>query len=453
MLREINKYFFLFLGTYRILAAMKEILKEIIVSNQNALPADVRNRSWEMPLNTGKIVTIPGVRRAGKSSHFFIAQNRLLESGLSRGKILFLNLDDERLDFSGNNISLILDSYRELYPKIPTNEIYFFLDEIQVADGWEKFVRRIYDNESKNIYLTGSNSKMLSSEIASALRGRTLQFEIFPLSFSEFCDFKSIEKNHYDSSNKAILINAFSEYLFKGGFPEIALGKEAFHEQILQEYYYVMIFKDLIERYKIKNTNVLRYLVKRLLPNLTKPTSTNKIFNELKSVGVAISKNTVYELIDQLKNIYMFLSLPKFTVSPIKEFSGIPKYYVIDNGFNYALQSMVSENKGIFLENAIYLHLRRKYAFGKGLFYFKEKYECDFMCFEKQSVSELIQVCWRLENPETRKREINGLLESAAATGCRNLKIITYDFEENIKEGGLEISILPAWKFCLKNAD
>ncbi|MCL2207774.1 MAG: ATP-binding protein [Fibromonadales bacterium] len=428
---------------------MKEILKEIIVGNQNAMPAEVRIRSWEIPVGTDKIITIPGVRRSGKSSHFFIAQNKLLESGVQKEKILFLSLDDERLDFSGNNIGLILDAYMELYPKIPAKEIYFFLDEIQIAAGWEKFVRRIYDTASKNIYLTGSNSKMLSSEIATALRGRTLQFEIFPLSFSEFCDFKNIEKDIYAASKRAVLINAFNEYLFKGGFPEIALGKEVFHEPILQEYYYVMIFKDLVERYKVKNVNVLRYLVKRLLANLTKPTSANKIFNEIKSAGIAISKNTVYELLGQLENIYMFLSLPKFNASSIKEFSGTPKYYVIDNGFNYALQSVVSENRGSFLENLVYLHLRRKHPFGKGLFYFKEKYECDFMCLEKQSVSELIQACWSLESPETRKREINGLLEAAKATGCKNLKIITNDFEGYIKEEGLEISVLPAWKFFL----
>jgi predicted AAA+ superfamily ATPase len=293
---------------------------------------------------------------------------------------------------------------------------------------------------------------MLSSEIASALRGRTLQFEIFPLSFSEFCDFKNIDRNFYDSAKKAVLFNAFSEYLFKGGFPEIVLGKETFHEQILQEYYYVMIFKDLVERFGIKNTKVLRYLVRRLLANLTKPTSANKIFNEIKSAGVAISKNTVYELIEQLESIYMFLPLPKFSISPIKEFSGTPKYYIIDNGFNYALQSAASENRGAFLENAVYLHLRRKHPFGKGLFYFKEKYECDFLRLEKQSVSELVQVCWSLENPETKKREVNGLLEAAKATGCKNLKIITYDSEGHIKEGYFEISVLPAWK-ALVNAD
>lgn len=422
-------------------------MKEIITGNQNNLPVEIRARSWEVPVDTGKIITVPGVRRCGKSSHFSITQNNLLQREIPKEKILSLNLDDERLDFSNGNVGLILEAYRELYPKIQTKDVHFFLDEIQIAEGWEKFVRRIYDTVSKNIYITGSNSKMLSSEIATSLRGRTLQFEVFPLSFSEFCDFRSVEIDFYDPAKKVIFKNAFNDYLFGGGFPEIATGQDLFNEQILQEYYNVMIFKDLVERYGIKNTSVLKYIVKRLLANLAKPTSVNKIFNEIKSSGIAISKNTVYELVDQLESIYMFLHLPKFSASPIKEFQGMPKYYCIDNGFNYALQGAISENRGTFLENAVYLHLRRKHPFGRGLFYFKDKQECDFLRFDKQTVIELIQVCWSLENSETEKREVNGLVEAAKATGCTNLKIITADSEKRLQKDGFEISVLPAWKF------
>ena len=184
-----------------------------------------------------------------------------------------------------------------------------------------------------------------------------------------------------------------------------------------------------------------------MLANITKPTSVHKIFNEIRSSGIAISKDVIYNLADKLEKIYMFLPLPKFNASSIKEFSGFSKYYCIDNGFNYALRGVISENRGAFLENAVYLHLRRKFPFGQGLFYFKENHECDFLCLGKQSVSELIQVCWSLENPETRKREIDGLIEAANVTGCKNLKIITYDFEGSYKEGKFEILALPAWKF------
>jgi uncharacterized protein len=428
---------------------VKETLKEIIVGNQNHPLTGVIPRSWEVPTDTGKAVTLPGVRRSGKSSHLALTRSALLRRGVPKENILSLNLDDERLDFSGIGVGAIWEAYRELYPGVPPRNVYIFLDEIQVADGWERFVRRIYDNESKNIYLTGSNSKMLSSEIASALRGRTLQFEIFPLSFSEYCNFKGIEKNFYDPTQKAGLINAFNSYLFKGGFPEIALGQEIFLEHILQEYYHVMIFKDLIERYGIRNTKALRYIVKRLLANVTKPTSVNKIFNEIKSGGITVSKSAIYELVDELTSIYMFLPLPKFSASAVKEFSGMPKYYTIDNGFKYALQGSVSEDRGAFLENTVYLHLRRQHRFGGGLFYFKEKYECDFLRVEKQSAIELVQACWSIDDPDTEKREVNGLMEAARITGCKKLKIITADTEKKLLIDGTEIAVLPAWKFML----
>jgi predicted AAA+ superfamily ATPase len=145
----------------------------------------------------------------------------------------------------------------------------------------------------------------------------------------------------------------------------------------------------------------------------------------------------------------MFLPLPRFSASPVKEFSGLPKYYCVDNGFNYALQGAASENRGAFLENAVYLHLRRKHPFGKGLFYFKENHECDFMRMEKLAVKELVQVCWSLENTDTLQREISGLIEAAHITGCKNLKIITADNEKEIHEGDYSISVLPAWKYML----
>jgi predicted AAA+ superfamily ATPase len=178
--------------------------------------------------------------------------------------------------------------------------------------------------------------------------------------------------------------------------------------------------------------------------------SIHKIYHEIKSAGLMVSKTSVYEFAEHLESIYMFLSLPKFSASPVKEFSGMPKYYSVDNGFNYALQGNVSENKGAFLENAVYLHLRRKHPFGNGLFYYKEKHECDFIRVEKLDVIELIQVCWSLETPETEKREIDGLIEAANITGCKNLKIITADSEKVISKDGLDIEVFPAWKYMLE---
>ena len=173
------------------------------------------------------------------------------------------------------------------------------------SDLWQPFVRRIYEHTCKNIFITGSNSKMLSSELSTSLRGRTLQYEEFPLSFKEYCSFLNINTNYYTLPNRAKLLAAFRDYLAMGGFPEVVLAGTIYKERILQEYFFVMLYKDLVERYEIKNPEPVRYFIKRVMANLTKPTSINRIYNEMKSQGVSIGKNTLYDLIVQTESVYL----------------------------------------------------------------------------------------------------------------------------------------------------
>ncbi len=427
----------------------KELIKELIVNFQQSLPASVIQRNLQLPLHTGKIITVPGVRRCGKSSLFSLAINQLLSEGIEREKILFLNFDDERLSFSSEDFDEILQAYRELYPNEKMAEVYFFFDEIQMTSNWEQFVRRVYDSVSKQIFLTGSNSRMLSSEIATSLRGRTLQFEEFPLSFDEYCHFKDIDTNYYNTSSRAKIINAFYEYLKFGAFPEIVLGDAIYREKILQEYFFVMLYKDLIERYDIRNSSPVRYFIKRMMLNITKPTSINKIYNELKSQGVSVAKNTLYELADQTEAIYLLLSLPKFDFSLIKESNTNKKYYCIDNGLRNAVLTPHSDDAGILLENLVFIHLRRKYSFQKGIYYFKEKKECDFVLTDHSEVIELIQVAWQIDDLDTRNREIAGLIEASNTTNCNKLSIITAETEDEIVVEDRNIRVIPAWKWLL----
>ena len=175
----------------------KELLKELFVSFQETLPVSLFSRTTMPPFDSEKIIALRGVRRCGKSSTLQLVINRLLEHGIAREQILFLNFDDERLQFEMSDFDEIIQAYQELYPQVASSDLYVFLDEVQVNVGWEQFVRRIYDQHTKHIFLTGSNSKMLSSEIATSLRGRTLQYEILPLSFQEFCVFRQLETNIY----------------------------------------------------------------------------------------------------------------------------------------------------------------------------------------------------------------------------------------------------------------
>lgn len=429
----------------------KGLIKQLIVAFQTSLPAEVCPRELSLPIDSGKIITVPGVRRCGKSSLFLLVINQLIrEKIITKEQILFLNFDDERLHFNADSLDEILQAYRELYPEIPLKDVYMFFDEIQMADDWQPFVRRVYEQECKHIFITGSNSRMLSSELATSLRGRTLQYEEFPLSFREYCEFTEVETNYYVPENRAKLVNAFKEYLHRGGFPEIALAAPMYKDRILQEYFFVMLYKDLVERYEIKNPEPIRYFIKRVMSNLTKPTSINRIYNELKSQGVSIGKNTLYDVIVQTESIYLFFSLTKYEPSLVKESTGDKKYYCIDNGLRSVLLNPQSEDNGKLLENIVFLHLRRNLRIQEELHYYKGKKECDFVISEYDKVTGLIQVSYQMNDEETRRREVEGLLEAAISTGCRELTIVTMETEAEWNEQDMLIRVLPAWKWMLE---
>lgn len=426
---------------------LKETIKEIIVKNQNKGFTNIHKRDEEIPINTGKIISVTGVRRCGKTHLMFLAIRELLNSGTNRQKIIFINFEDERLNFSSENLDLIIQSYRELFPEVKLNEVYLFFDEVQNVENWEKFVRRIYDNETKNIYITGSNSKMLSSDIATSLRGRNINIELFPLSFKEYLSFKNVDTNYYEPAGKAKIINELSNYLQLGGFPEIIDSE--FTQKILQDYYYVMLYKDIIERYDVKNIPAIKYFLNRIVLNISKPSSINKIYNELKSGGFKISKDSLYLFAEYAEAIYLSFKLSKFDYSYIKQEQAEKKIYLIDNGLLNSLTYHFSESKGILLENAVYIHLRQKH--GNNIFFYKDKTECDFIIKDKDKITELIQVSYQIGDTETLKREIKGIENAAEYFNLKDGKIITFDTEKEtvLKEGGVNIQIIPAYKYFL----
>jgi len=430
----------------------KELLKEKIRDFQNSLPYKLIPREISLPVDSGKIVTVTGVRRCGKTHVLYDTINHLISGGIAKEQILFLSFDDERFNFKTEEFDLILRAYRELFPEIMLSEVYIFFDEIQMADHWEQFVRRIYDSETKRIFLSGSNSKMLASDIATSLRGRTLQFEIFPLSFSEYCDFNALDKDIHLTKNAAKLLNASKAFVKFGSFPELSLTDHSNYDNILQEYYFVLLYKDIVERYNIRNVPVLKYFVSRLLNNLSKPTSINKIYNEVRSAGLKTDKNLLYQLLDHLEAVYFSFRLSRFEQSVLKsELTLDKKVYFIDNGLVNSLTYSHQDDFGKLLENSIFLWLRSNIPFQRGLYYYKGKTECDFVVFDKDKPVKLIQACWDVSEPDTLKREVAGLIEAAKYFNCNDLTIITADNQLEISEKGLHIKIMPAWKTFISN--
>lgn len=424
----------------------KQLLKQIIRDFHLSENFDVKPRNIQPPIDTKKIITLIGVRRCGKTSIFYHMINQLIEK-IEKTKILFLNFEDERFELNSDELDLILQAYMELYPSYKLSECYFFFDEIQNIPNWEKFIRRMYDTVSKNIFITGSNSKLLSSEIATSLRGRTLNFEIFPLSFKEYLSFKDIEVDFYSSKSLAFIKNAQESFLKNGSFPEILFLEEIYANKTLQEYFNVLLYKDLAERYNITNTVALKFFLKRIISSSTKQISINKIFNELKSSGIKIGKNTLYEFLEYVQNIYLALTLQKYDNSLINKELGEKKIYSIDIGLNNATEFRFSDDIGKSLENAVFLELKRKEF---DIYYYRtSKSECDFLVFDKNTISDVIQVTFDMSDENTKSREIKGLIEACKNFDLKSGIIITFDSEDELIENGIKIKIIPFYKWSI----
>ncbi|MCF6317738.1 MAG: ATP-binding protein [Proteobacteria bacterium] len=428
----------------RIIVLVMRKIKQIIRDFHLNDAFDVASRELTIPINSGKIITLMGVRRCGKTSILYNAIN-LLSQNISRTQILFINFEDERLNFTIDNLDLILQAYQELYPELQMKNCYFFFDEIQNISGWEKFVRRVYDSISQNIFVTGSNSKMLSSDIATSLRGRTITYEVLPLSFKEYLHFENIEVDLYSSKSLALINNRLDKFLVQGGFPEIVLLDEKFHQKVLQDYFSVLIYKDLVERFNINNTHALKFFLKRVLVSSTKQISVSKIYNDLKSSGIKVGKNILYEYLDHIENIYLSLTLEKYNP---KILSGTDrKVYSIDVGLNNAISFKFSEDIGKAIENTVYLELRRR---GNKLFYYSDRAsECDFIINEKDKITQAIQVTYDMNNDKTKKREIKGLVNACKKFGLDKGLIVTYNQEDEIVVDGINIKIIPLHVFLL----
>jgi len=424
----------------------KQLLKQIIRDFHLSENFDVKPRNIQPPIDTKKIITLIGVRRCGKTSIFYHMINQLIEK-IEKTKILFLNFEDERFELNSDELDLILQAYMELYPSYKLSECYFFFDEIQNIPNWEKFIRRMYDTISKNIFITGSNSKLLSSEIATSLRGRTLNFEIFPLSFKEYLSFKDIEVDFYSSKSLAFIKNAQESFLKNGSFPETLFLEEIYANKTLQEYFNVLLYKDLAERYNITNTVALKFFLKRIISSSTKQISINKIFNELKSSGIKIGKNTLYEFLEYVQNIYLALTLQKYDNSLINKELGEKKIYSIDIGLNNATEFRFSDDIGKSLENAVFLELKRKEF---DIYYYRtSKSECDFLVFDKNTISDVIQVTFDMSDENTKSREIKGLIEACKNFDLKSGTIITFDSEDELIENGIKIKIIPFYKWSI----
>lgn len=423
----------------------KDIFKTLITDSQEKNLSYVIDRDLQIPLDTGKIISLVGVRRSGKTHVLYSIINKIRKTADPKN-LVYINFEDDRLfPLELKDLTNLLDAYYELYPDKKNEKVYFFFDEIQNVQNWEKFIRRLYDTENCAIFITGSSAKLLSKEIATALRGRTLSYEVFPLSFSEFLRFKEIKPDIHSSRSQAKIKNAFSEHMLKGGFPEILNYDQAVFMKTLQEYVDLIMYRDVIERYGISNTFLLKRLIKFCFSNISTLVSFNKLYNDFKSEGLSISRNTVYEYISYLEDAYALFTVPIYAKSVREQWRNPRKIYTVDVGFKTAMDYPFSVDTGRVFENIVFLELRRT---AEKIYYFKGKHEVDFY-YTSGGKEHLLNVSYEMESPATKEREIKGLIEAMKSLSLKEGSIVTAEHKDMIKTEAGKIKVIPLWEWLL----
>ncbi|HAL86051.1 MAG TPA: ATPase [Deferribacteraceae bacterium] len=428
---------------------MKETFKTLITDFQERKLEGIISREYDIPADSDKIISLIGVRRCGKTHILFDIINKL-KSTIPTENIIYINFEDDRLFPIGiADLDSLMEGYYEMYPDKRSELVYVFLDEVQNVPEWERYVRRIYDTLRVKIFVTGSSSKLLSKEIATSLRGRTLTYEIFPYSFTDFLKAKGIKVNFNSSASISHIRNALGEYLTEGGFPETISQTPDIKRRILRDYLDLIVYKDIVERYGVKNNSLLKHIIKYSFCNIGTLVSLNKLFNEFKSQGYKVGKDTVFDYYSYLEDAYAIFSTPIFRNNIREENRNPRKIYSVDNGFKGVYDAFVSADYSKLYENAAFLHLRRQ---TQEVYYYSGKQEVDFYC-TINGRQLLVNVSYKIDNQRTKDREISGLLEAMSYFNMSEAFLITADTEETVSIGDKRIFVLPLWKWLLSKGD
>lgn len=382
-----------------------------------ALLKDLVVRDAKFPEAENKIKVVIGMRRAGKT--YFLYQHilKLLSEGVPLSSILYINFEDDRLlPLNQQKLGKFIDTFYSLYPENHEKKCYIFLDEIHVIEDWQLVIRRLHNNKNAEIFLTGSSAKLLSREIATSLRGRSLSTEIWPYSFHEFLRAKKIVSHSslYDKKTEDKLRQLFLEYLSTGGFPEVTSYNVDARQQTLQEYIDVAIYRDIVERHVIKTPSVIKYMILSMVHNVGKPFTINKFYNDLKSQGYSVGKDSLYDYAEFIEDAYLAFSVPILDKSIRKVQTNPKKIYAIDPGLARATTLDYENNLGRLFENVIYLDLRR---LGGTINYYltANRHEVDFVVQSSRGNKKLFQVVWKQEDSKTFLREERAFQEGMAA--------------------------------------
>ena len=389
------------------------------------------NHDEDMLLNSHLIKLITGPRRVGKSTQALLM--------LRDKNFAYLNFDSQQL-LDAWDANLVMRMLDDVYPGYD----YLLLDEVQNLEGWDMWVSELY-RIGKNLVITGSNAKMLSSEMATVLTGKYLQVEMLPFSLEEFFDWNKLELHNLKPEQDAECKVLTDDYMRNGGYPEVVASRQLVRSY-LDTLFDSIVWKDVAKRHNVRNITDLNHLAMYLVSNFCNPLSANELSEELGFSSV----NTTKKFMDYLHEPYLFYYMSRYN-NKLKLMKKAPrKVYVVDNGFVAAKAFSLSENLGRLLENQVFIELiRQGYDTEKTMFYYRSRNdkEVDFVLRKETRVERLVQVCYDLSSPKTEKREVDSIVECAGELKCSNLTIVTKEDERTIEKEGYTINVLPISKF------
>jgi uncharacterized protein len=422
----------------------KETLKYVLAENTARELPPAAPRTLQLPVDSGKVVTLVGIRRSGKTYLLYDTMRRLEAQGVDRRQMIYLNFEDDRLlPIKTRELDAILRAHEELYPEISGRRKYLFLDEVQNAPRWETFVRRVHDTEDVRIFVTGSSSHVLSRELATGLRGRSISYEVFPLSFAEFLSFNDLRHEPYSRTSEAHMAAALTEYLRIGGLPEVVLADPALRPRILKEYVDLVFYKDLVDRYRVSNPLVLRQLLKQCLGQTASLLNAHKVYNDFRSRGFELGKDTLYRYLGYLEESYLVFQIPVADRSIRRQAVRPKKLHVIDWALGYPLVPEPSINSGWKLETAVFLHWRRQ---REDLAYLDAEREIDLVV-NGEDPQALINVSLSVSRAETWERE-TAALEATRERFPKAARLLVVH-ESTTREPPPGVEVVEAWRYLL----
>lgn len=422
-----------------------------------APPFALTRRDARLPAIAGKAHAVIGMRRAGKTIFLRQLLNERRAAGPAE-RAVYLSFDDDRLaDLELTQLDFLLEEYFRRYPELRGREtVYWFLDEIQLVPGWERFVRRVLDTEMIEIVVSGSSARMLSREVHTSLRGRGMPTVIRPFSFREFLRHRgeepTKEPRRWTPAERSLIEKRFREFLVEGGFPEAQDAPTALRIELLQGYVDTVLFRDVVERYGVSQVAALRWLVRQCLRNPAGSFSAHRLHLDLQAQGHGVAKEAVHAMLGHLLDAFLLSAVPLATDSERQRNSNPRKLFPADPGLIKAFDTSGRSNLGHALETAVLNELERR---GADVSYVKAGagLEVDFLARWPAAGEELIQVCADLSSPETRARELRALTAAAQDHPQATRRLLALDRDARTQAGASEIDVQPTYEWLLAAPD